>query len=47
MLRTRNHQPTLWDSVLPDDLLRLPAELARVDGLLDDERFFGIHSRLW
>jgi len=40
MLRTRNHQPTLWDSVLPDDLLRLPAELARVDGLLDDERFF-------
>src|SRR3954454_12949962 len=40
MLRTRNSQPTLWESVLPDELLRLPAELARVDALLDDERFF-------
>jgi IS5 family transposase len=40
MLRTRNDQPTLWDSILPEDLLRLPAELARVDALLDDEAFF-------
>jgi IS5 family transposase len=40
MLRTRNDQPTLWESILPDELLRLPAELARVDALLDDERFF-------
>jgi hypothetical protein len=40
MLRTRNAQPTLWESVLPEDLLRLPTELARVDVLLDDERFF-------
>jgi transposase, IS5 family len=40
MLRTRNDQPTLWESVLPPELLRLPAELARVDALLDDERFF-------
>jgi IS5 family transposase len=40
MLRTRNDQPTLWESVLPDELLRLPAELARVDALLDDEAFF-------
>jgi len=40
MLRTRNDQPTLWESVLPDELLRLPAELARVDVLLDDDRFF-------
>src|SRR5437764_601455 len=40
MLRTRNEQPTLWESILPEELLRLPAELARVDGLLDDERFF-------
>src|SRR5918911_5388005 len=40
MLRTRNDQPTLWESVLPEDLLRLPAELAGVDTLLDDERFF-------
>jgi IS5 family transposase len=30
----------LWESVLPDELLRLPAELARVDALMDDERFF-------
>src|SRR6266545_4156376 len=40
MLRTRNEQPTLWESILPEELLRLPAELARVDTLLDDERFF-------
>ena len=40
MLRTRNDQPMLWESVLPEDLLRLPAELAGVDTLLDDERFF-------
>jgi IS5 family transposase len=30
----------LWKSILPEELLRLPAELARVDALLDDERFF-------
>ena len=40
MLRTGNDQPTLWESILPPDVLRLPAELARVDALLDDERFF-------
>src|SRR3954464_322457 len=40
MLRTRNAQPTLWESILPPEVLRLPAELARVDALLDDERFF-------
>jgi IS5 family transposase len=40
MLRTRNDQPTLWESILPQEVLRLPAELARVDALLDDERFF-------
>ena len=40
MLRTRNDQPTLWESILPQEVLRLPAELQRVDGLLDDERFF-------
>lgn len=41
MLRTRNDQPSLWESVLPEVCLRLPVELARVDGWLDDERFFG------
>jgi len=40
MLRTRNDQPTLWESILPEGLLRLPDELARVDALLDDEVFF-------
>src|SRR5690606_23643489 len=40
MLRTRNLQPSLWESVLPEVCLRLPAELERVDAWLDDERFF-------
>src|SRR3989440_6373658 len=40
MLRTRNVQPSLWESVLPEICLRLPAELERVDVWLDDERFF-------
>jgi transposase, IS5 family len=39
-LRTRNVQPSLWESVLPEICLRLPAELERVDAWLDDERFF-------
>ena len=40
MLRTVNDQPTLWDSILPVELLVLPGELTRVDGLLDDPVFF-------
>ena len=40
MLRTRNGQPSLWESVLPEICLRLPAELERVDAWLDDDRFF-------
>jgi transposase, IS5 family len=40
MLRTRNLQPSLWESVLPEVCLRLPAELERVDAWLDDEAFF-------
>ena len=39
MLRMRNDQPSLWESVLPEICLRLPAELERVDAWLDDERF--------
>lgn len=39
MLRTRNVQPSLWESVLPEVCLRLPVELERVDAWLDDERF--------
>ena len=40
MSRTVNDQPTLWDAILPSELLVLPAELARVDALLDDPMFF-------
>jgi transposase, IS5 family len=40
VLRTVNDQLSLWDSILPPELLVLPDELARVDGLLDDPVFF-------
>ena len=40
MFRTVIDQPTLWDAILPSELLVLPAELARVDALLDDPMFF-------
>jgi IS5 family transposase len=40
VLRTVCDQPTLWDAILPSELLVLPAELARVDALLDDPVFF-------
>src|SRR5215211_196692 len=40
MLRTVGDQPTLWEAILPEELRRLPAELARVDVLLNDPVFF-------
>lgn len=40
MLRTVNDQLSLWDAILPAELLVLPDELARVDALLDDPAFF-------
>src|ERR687891_74486 len=40
MLRTTNPQPSLWEAILPEPGQGLPAELARVDALLDDPRFF-------
>ena len=40
MFRTVGDQVSLWEAVLPAELLRLPDELARVDGLLDDPVFF-------
>ena len=40
MFRTIGDQPSLWESVLPPEVLRLPGELARVDALLDDPAFF-------
>ena len=51
MLRTVADQPTLWESILPAEVRRLPVELARVDALLDDPVFFEpfkpfFHARL-
>jgi transposase, IS5 family len=40
VFRTVGDQPSLFESVLPQELLRLPVELARVDQLLDDPAFF-------
>jgi IS5 family transposase len=40
MLRTRAPEVSLWEAVLPEQVLRLPEELARVDRLLDDPAFF-------
>jgi hypothetical protein len=36
MLRTTNPQRSLWEVILPAEALGLPAELTRVDRLLDD-----------
>jgi IS5 family transposase len=33
-------QPSLFESALPEELLPLPAELARIDQLLNDPAFF-------
>ena len=40
MLRTVGDQCSLWESVLPEELQRLPGELARVDAVLDDPQSF-------
>ncbi len=40
MLRTRAVEVSLWEAVLPEEVLQLPEELARVDALLDDPVFF-------
>jgi transposase, IS5 family len=40
VFRTVNDQLSLWEAILPPELLVLPAELARVDALLDDAVFF-------
>ena len=40
MFRTVGDQPSLWESILPEEVRRLPDELARVDALLDDPAFF-------
>jgi transposase, IS5 family len=40
VFRTVSDQLSLWDAILPPELLVLPDELARVDALLDDPVFF-------
>lgn len=40
VFRTINDSPTLWDAILPECCLGLPAGLAEVDDLLDDPRLF-------
>jgi transposase, IS5 family len=40
VLRTIGDPVSLWESLLPAEVLRLPGQLARVDALLDDPVFF-------
>jgi transposase, IS5 family len=40
VFRTVGDQPSLWESMLPPEVLRVPAELARVDAVLDDPALF-------
>jgi IS5 family transposase len=40
VLRTLNAQPTLWEAILPEMCLGMPAELEAVDRLLDDPALF-------
>jgi transposase, IS5 family len=45
VFRAVGDQCSLWESLLPEEVLRLPAELARVDVLLDDPAFFAPFAR--
>jgi IS5 family transposase len=45
MFRTLGDRPSAWESRLPQEVLRLPGELARVDALLDDPVFFAPFAR--
>jgi transposase, IS5 family len=48
VLRTFNDRPaTLWETVLPLECQRLPAELEAVDALLDDVRFFAPYRAIF
>ena len=40
MLRTVCHRPTLWEQLLSEEAKVMPPDLAAVDELLDDVRFF-------
>src|SRR5712691_2359805 len=45
MFRTIGDGPSAWELLLPPEVLRLPAELGRVDALLDDPVFFAPFSQ--
>jgi len=45
MLRETQPQITLWDAALPPELTQLSPELARVDKILDDDRFLAPYRR--
>lgn len=45
MLRERAVGESLWEAVLPAELRELPAELAKVDEILDDDRFLAPFRR--
>src|SRR3954471_6140978 len=47
VFRTVGDQVSLWEAVLPAELLKLPDEMARVDGLLDDPVFFAPFERFF
>jgi IS5 family transposase len=40
-----NDQLSLWDAIVPSELLVLPDELVRADRLLDDPAFFARSCR--
>ena len=40
VFRTVGDPPSLWESMLPAEVRRVPPELARVDALLDDPVIF-------
>ena len=47
MLRERSVGESLWEAVLPAELRELPAELGKVDAILDEDRFLApFRSRL-
>ncbi|MEQ4720192.1 transposase [Nonomuraea sp. B19D2] len=51
MLRVSGQQIALWEALLPEEVTRLPQELAQIDAYLDDERFIApwrsmFHARL-
>lgn len=52
VFRTISGRPSLWEAMLPAELLRLPNELGRADALLDDPVFYravraALFTRCW